>query len=507
MNDDIKSKISNWRWRLNHLYKIVDKNGQLVTLKENWIQKRINDCKKREKDILKYRQGGVTTGEVIKQLDFVSFHKNKTACILAHEQDTLESIFSKVRLAHKHMPEKFRPRLDKGGGSKYKMRFPELNSEIYADIEVRGGTNHWLHISEAAFAEPARIKATLETVPPNGIVTRETTANGMGNHFYKRWIDKSVNAEKLFFPWFLHPEYKINANHIKELTDEEKEFAAYVAEKYGIVINLEQIAWRRKKKSDLGDLFIQEYPEDDVTCFLASGNAAMDLKIVKKLLDESPDPIEASEYCTVMINGRETKLPWNLEVFKPFNSHKIYACGADTAEGFGGDNSFGVIMEADTREVVATIHSNKLKPREFAYCLNELCRRYTKHERMWPLLAVERNNHGHAVLLELEDHIIYPNLYYLDGDKREKPGWKTDMVTRPIMIDAFIDGVENETVRVNSRHILSECLTLIDNDGKIEAEEGENDDGIIATAIAIQMCIEAHGSLSLYDNLSEKILV
>lgn len=500
------NKLADWRWRLNHLYKIKDKKGRLITFKENGIQRAINNCRAREKDILKARQFGVTTNELIKQLDYVAFHHNKTACILAHEQGTLESIFEKVRLAHKHMPDKLRPILDKGGGSKYKMRFPELNSEIYADIEVRGGTNHWLHISEAAFADQARIKATLETVPPSGIVTRETTANGMGNHFYKRWIDKEVTARKLFFPWFFHEEYKIDASHINELTNEEKEFVARVADTYQIAISYEQIAFRRKKQKDLGDLFQQEYPEDDVNCFLASGAAAMDLRIVKKLIDESPDPLEIREYITVKINDKDVKLKANLKIYKKFDSHKVYACGADTAEGLGGDRSVGILMEADTREVVATIHSNKLKPREFAYALEEMCRIFTKNERVWPLLAVERNNHGHAVLLELEDHIVYPNLYYSD-EKKEKPGWITDKITRPIMVDAFIDGVENETIIVNSRDILSECLTLIDNEGKIEAEEGENDDFIIATAIAVQMCIQSYGQITIYDNLSSKILV
>ena len=71
-----------------------------------------------------------------------------------------------------------------------------------------------------------------------------------------------------------------------------------------------------------------------------------------------------------------------------------------------------------------------------------------------PLVAVEKNNHGHAVLLELKEHIKYPRLFVPEGKK--DPGWITDRVTRPIMIDTFIDGVENGTISLlNHDTILS----------------------------------------------------
>ena len=102
---------------------------------------------------------------------------------------------------------------------------------------------------------------------------------------------------------------------------------------------------------------------------------------------------------------------------------------------------------------------------------------------MWPLLGVERNNHGHAVLLRLED-LCYPNLFEAEDGR---PGWKTTSSTRPILIDEFIEDVEAKIVEVKDQDTLGECMTLVDNKGKIEAVDGKNDDCIIATAIAIQM--------------------
>jgi hypothetical protein len=486
-------RLKDWRWRCNNLYRIVDKNGKLVRFKENWIQKRINENRSRRKMILKYRQGGVTTGEAKKQLDFVSFGRNRTACIMADCDENLDKVFGKVKQLYQFMHPTFKPRLDRGGGSSTELRFPDINGKFYCALQVRGDTVHWLHISEAAFCKPDRVRAALETVPPKGIVTFESTPNGLGNHFYKRWIGKSDELAKLFFPWFFNPEYVKDGARIRDITVEEKKFIAAVKAKHGIDISKDQLAFRRSKQEDQQELFLQEYPEDDITCFLSSGGSALDLDRVKRMLDRAPEPIEDTG---------------ELKIWKPYDSSRVYACGADTAEGVGRDFSVGTIFDVETMEDVAQIRSNKWRPREFAHKLNELCKRYTKHGRLWPLLGVERNNHGHAVLLELEEHLDYPNLYYFKENENEKlAGWKTDSITRPIMVDAFIDGVENGTATINSRETLAECLTLIDNNGKIEAEEGENDDCVISSAIGIQMCIKARGSVGLYDDLQNKILL
>ena len=82
--ENLKKYIANREWRLSNLYKIVDKHGQKINLVPNIIQKKINQCHSNRKMILKARQFGVSTNELIKMLDFVCFRKNMTACIIAH---------------------------------------------------------------------------------------------------------------------------------------------------------------------------------------------------------------------------------------------------------------------------------------------------------------------------------------------------------------------------------------------------------------------------------------
>jgi hypothetical protein len=55
------------------------------------------------------------------------------------------------------------------------------------------------------------------------------------------------------------------------------------------------------------------------------------------------------------------------------------------------------------------------------------------------------------------------------------------------MIDRFIESIEENYLKVFDKDILSELLTLVNNNGKIEAATGKHDDLIIACAIALQI--------------------
>lgn len=475
------------QWRLESLYYIVDKKSNRKLFSPNTIQQRINKIDSKRKMILKSRQVGVSTNELLKQLDFVLFNKNVTACIMAHEQDAIEKLFRIPRRAYEFMNPALKPKIHKGGGSKYEMYFPEINSRIFCDLESRSNTINWLHISERAFIEDEdRILATIETVPfDTGIITIETTPKGM-NSFYDEWMDTNTNYTKLFFPWYLHNEYKIKNHELtkSQLTDNELRLIDYARSKYQVEISLDQIAYRRFKQKD-SKLFKQEYPEDDASCFLTSGENPFNLEIIKSLYDKAPEPIET-------ING--------IRIYKPKQQGRFYVLGADPAEGVGNDASAAHVFDVKTREQVASFEG-QLKPSDFADKLIEMSDLYSGAHPC--TIGVERNNHGHAVLLKLDEVHNYMNLFKATEDKL---GWITDKVTRPLMIDTFIEGVENGTIKLNDRKTLGECLTLTNNNGKIEALDSKHDDLVISACIAVQMCIE-ESVLDVYSDVKSKILL
>jgi hypothetical protein len=488
MSERLIQTIKDSHWRLSRAYSVINKDGNKVWFRQNKVQEKINQDVHKRKMILKARQFGVSTNGIIQMMDYALYKPNVTAVIMAHEQDSIKKLFRIAKRAYQYLDPEMKPALDRGGGSKYEMYFPEINSRVYCDLESRSDTIQYLHVSEAAFIkDPDKLKATLQAVPLDGRVVLESTPNGMGNYFYDLWNDSEQPYSKLFFPWFIFPEYKIKTDSL-QYTSEESEFIEKTRKHYKIDVTRHQMAFRRFKQRELGKLFLQEYPEDDDSCFLSSGQAVMDLFVVKARLKGLAPPIEQDDY---------------VKIFKRFDRSRTYVLGADCAEGVGGDFSVATLFDAKSREQVAILRG-QLKPKAFAESIDDLCKRYRTAGRVPPLVAVERNNHGHAVLLELNEHIHYPNLYHREDDSQ--PGWVTDKVTRPIMIDTLIEGVDHSTILLNDSVTLSECLTLVNDNGKIQAATGKHDDCIVASAIALQMCIEC-SALEIYDNMKDKILV
>ena len=193
----------------------------------------------------------------------------------------------------------------------------------------------------------------------------------------------------------------------------------------------------------------------------------------------------------------------NFEVYEEPQNKVHYIVGADTAQGVeGGDYCVASVIRVDTREEVAFFR-DRIKPILFAHKLNNICKYYSKgHNR--PLLGVEKNNHGHAVLQELTDHIQYPNIYfYKDGE----PGYLTTNVTRPIMMNEGIEAIESQFVKIKSKVTFMEMLTLVNVNGKIQAAKGKHDDAVMATMIAIQLLLEMSNRIKDYQNINEAILV
>lgn len=473
-------------WRLSNLYKITDKNSRLSLFKPNSVQQVLQASSNKRKVTLKARQFGVTTEAVLRCFDTAIWHRNKTVCILAHKQDVLDKIFNIVKTAYKNLPEELRPILDKGGGSKYEYRFPEMNSVIYTTLEVRGGTIHKLHISEAAFIPKPRIDATLQAVPLDGEVEFETTPNGL-NHFYDFWNETEDGYGRFFFPWYFHHEYKIATAPLR-LTEEEERLCVVAKARHDLELSHEQIAFRRFKTKELGArIFQQEYPEDDQTCFLASGSNPFDTGMLKARMQDAPTEFEVKE---------------QIRIYEPFDKTKSYVIGADVAEGVRADYSVASCFCVETKREVAFFRGH-VSPSDFAEKIHQMGKLFSR-ANIWPCVIVERNNHGHAVILKLLEVLRYPGLWVAPDDRI---GHLTTSITRPLLVDTFIEAIDSGFFQISSRETFSECLTLVDNGGKIEAEDGKHDDCVIAAALAVKLVLEYLPKVNIYKNIETKVLV
>jgi len=121
-------------------------------------------------------------------------------------------------------------------------------------------------------------------------------------------------------------------------------------------------------------------------------------------------------------------------------------------------------------------------------------------------IAVESNNHGISTLLTLRNgsarHRMkpYKYLYYKEVyDERtrrrtRKLGWRTDAVSKPLIIDSYVEQVRDFLVRIPNMEMCRELLTYVrDAKGKMGAIPGTLDDRVMAGAIALY----CHGQLPI----------
>lgn len=151
-----------------------------------------------------------------------------------------------------------------------------------------------------------------------------------------------------------------------------------------------------------------------------------------------------------------------------------YVIGADPAEGNPtSDASAASAVNRDTGEQVAKL-SGQYEPSTFAAYVDELGRFLNDADVM-----VERNNHGHAVLLWMRDNSRLRLLTGHDG----KDGWLSSTKGKALLYSTAADAFKNEETIV---HSLETYLQLASIEGStLRAPEGERDDEADAHALAL----------------------
>jgi len=179
----------------------------------------------------------------------------------------------------------------------------------------------------------------------------------------------------------------------------------------------------------------------------------------------------------------------NYWIWKKHDPQKPYLLVADVARGDGRDNSAFHIFELETMEVVGE-YIGKPTPDDFADILYNVGAEYGN-----PMLVIENNNIGYAVLKKLIDK-EYPNLYYSSkGDHQyidpitaqwqsnAIPGFTTSSKTRPLIVAKMEEFMRNKLITINSNRLLSEMKTFIWHAGRPQAMRSYNDDLVMSFAI------------------------
>jgi hypothetical protein len=337
---------------------VKSKERKTLPFKLTQIQKRVVSEQRLRNIYLKPRQVGLSTLILAQNFARVVTEENYTAVTAAHDADTTEILFDTIHYFYNNLPDKFKP------VTKYSNRrelyFPVLNSRYVVftaggkNGPGRGVTANAIHGSEVSrWPNPDDLLSGLmESAPKDARVDLESTANGAGDFFNVTYDEAKagVNGYRaFFFPWWWQSEYSLSrkeaVTYDVDLTGEFDEEETALVEKHNLNIN--QIYWRRWKKATLKRQFQQEYPEDDITCFLTSGNLFFDLEVLQRAQKVGElEPIEVSD------NGR-------LKVWEYPQEDRTYIIGADVAEGISaGDYSAAYVVDALSGATVAALHGH-----------------------------------------------------------------------------------------------------------------------------------------------------
>jgi hypothetical protein len=330
-----------------------------------------------------------------------------------------------------------------------------------------------LHCSELARwpGDPAETLAGLRAaMAPGAELILESTPDGVGGCFHEEWQKaQETGMVRHFFPWWMERRYRAKAVDEASLSEEERDLVARKR------LDLQQIGFRRQIRANFRGLARQEYAENELSCFLASGDSVFELTSIEARLMTALEPMELRR------NGE-------LEVWLPPVKGKAYLVAVDPAGGGSeGDYSAAQVLELETGLQCAEF-AGHVGGLELAKLVTALAAEYNQ---AW--LVVERNNHGGGVLALIETVCGYGRIYRQGG----QAGWLTTSLSRPAALGRLDAGLVERPECFQSRRLLAECRSFVRlPDGRSGARPGTHDDRVMAMAIGLAARAELLGKSS-----------
>tara|TARA_Y100000296_G_scaffold65994_1_gene77858 strand:+ start:1198 stop:2784 length:1587 start_codon:yes stop_codon:yes gene_type:complete len=399
--------------------------------------------------ILKARQLGISTITAAYISWLMLFHRDKNILVVATKLQTATNLVKKVKAIIKHLPAW--------------MRISEITIDNRTSFELSNGSQikgsstssdagrsealSLLVVDEAAHVEKLGElwTALYPTLSTGGRCIALSTPNGVGNWFHQNCVESEAGINAFHMTtllWDVHP-------------DRDKK-------------------WFDKETKNMSKRQIAQELECN---FNVSGETVIHPDDIQWYLERAVVP----EY--------RTGFDRNYWIWKRYDPEKPYLIVADVARGDGKDNSAFHIFELETMEVVAE-YVGKPTPDDFADILHNVAGEYGN-----PMLVIENNNIGYAVLKKLLDK-GYHNLYHsTKGDHRYVdpvtaqwqsnvlPGFTTSSKTRPLIVAKMEEFMRNKLIKINSNRLLSEMKTFIWHSGRPQAMRSYNDDLVMSFAI------------------------
>lgn len=216
------------------------------------------------------------------------------------------------------------------------------------------------------------------------------------------------------------------------------------------------------------DYLAEQYPSTDSE---ALAPASLDKRIPFRWLERCykemrPLPEEVLPPGTPAIAG--------LEVYVRPEPGRRYRIGADTSEGNPTSDPSALTVTDERTGEECCVLAGRFEPSVFAGHIDAIGRWYNDAAVM-----VERNNHGHAVILWLEDNSQLELLYGHDG----KVGWMSSSKGKDLLYDYCATAFRDEDTILHSFATLTQLASV--EGESLRAPEGEHEDRADSYALSL----------------------
>ena len=410
----------------------------------------------------------------------------------------------------------------------------------------RGGDMSCVHYSEVGLWEDTDGKTPEDIIrsissslllAPFTIEVIESTANGMGNFYYRAYQAAKKgesNRKAVFVPWFFIERYtkpvedkeyfanwllenKSNPNPPEGCLDP----GEYYWHLWELGASFEAINWYIEKRKDYmehGDM-AAEFPSDDIEAFKHSGNMVFNINHVDELGKKCKTPSFVGEVQGDGIMGRESLQ--NLRFMEDYKGTlKVWQLPQDTKEIIEGRYLVAVdiggrsksadysdilvidrywMMFGGKPEVVAEWHGH-IDHDLLAWKAAQIASFYQN-----ALLVIESNtieskdndtdgDQSSLIFNRIAD--VYPNLYMRKAPEEKVQqgvvglyGFHTNRRTKPIIISNLVAILRDGSYIERNEDALKEFATYEKKqNGSYGSTDGHHDDYVMARAIALFIC-------------------
>lgn len=492
-----------FRWGIEHLFHIRDKNQRIVLLKQKEAQSRLlyiyyilkehtgpNEMGPQICN-LKSRQQGMTTYCSAITLLMLMLMPNRQALLIAHEKEKVAvKAFEIYDRFLQLLPDEFQiwNETKKRRGDGYLLM---NGSSIDVEVEKKGGvvgiTTQGLHLSEAGRFRYLNdfLGSFIPGMPqlPVSAAIMESTAEKNEDAFHHIYTDAERGISRwfpVFFPWYIDedcikpfksPEERVEFSKHLDI----REDALYGNEKWLLDsypdITLEHLNYRRERIDSFPNRlsqFKREYPTTPEEAFLGAKVPVFDTEGLRwQEKNHCVDPLKYGRMLTGTLNNIND-LPKFIEdsggIIRLWGWPRVgytYGICSDHSDGKNDFNA-AVIVQLQPFEIIGVMmgyEGHNPIAREFAHQMDRVGRWYND---AW--ILPERNGPGQAVidvLLERE----YPNIVSESMIFPEKTGfdygWLNTTESRKRGLEMLRDTIKNKKIHIPCLDIVRQLQNFV----------------------------------------------